>query len=173
MMHKMDPHERPASEEVGAPRARRRCSGDGGAALVEFAIVMPLLFLLIFGIIEFGWAFFQNLDVRHVAREGGRLAAVDYRSTAGASGDTQRDQIIAETCSRMDDDANASVGFHRPGTADVGQEIVVEVELELGNGLTGFLDPFIPDTLHSQVSTRVEQPALWSSMASGVVTACP
>lgn len=170
-----------------AARTRRpgRRWGDRGAALIEFAIIMPVLFLLIFAVIEFGWAFFQNLDVRHAAREGGRLAAVDYRSTAGASGNTQRDQIIAETCARMDDEEAASVGFHRSGSADVGQEIVVTVELDLGNGLTGFLAPFIPETLTSQVSTRIEQPAQWSSMpvavedadgsyiASGGVTACP
>jgi Flp pilus assembly protein TadG len=153
-------------------RRGRRGAGDRGAALVEFAIIMPVLFLLIFAVIEFGWAFFQELDVRHAAREGGRLAAVDYRSTA-TSGDTQRDEIIAETCARMDDQAAASVGFHRSGTAEVGQEIVVTVELDLGNGLTGFIAPFLPDTLRSQVSTRIEQPAQWSSMASGAVTACP
>ena len=154
-------------------RKRPRSRGDAGATLVEFAIVMPILFLLIFAVIEFGWAYFQDLDVRHAAREGGRLAAVDYRSTAGAAGDTQRDQILAETCARMDDEAEASVGFHRPGTNQVGQEIVVTVELNLGNGLTGFMAPFIPATLTSQVSTRIEQPAQWSSMASGAVTACP
>jgi hypothetical protein len=168
-------------------RTRRtgRRGGERGAALIEFAIIMPILFLLIFAVIEFGWTFFQNLDVRHAAREGGRLAAVDYRSTAGAAGDTQRDQIIAEICDRMDDEGAASVGFHRTGSADVGQEIVVTVELDLGNGLTGFLAPFLPETLDSQVSTRIEQPAQWSSMpvavkdsdgsyvASGGVTACP
>ncbi|MGQ0833075.1 MAG: TadE/TadG family type IV pilus assembly protein, partial [Microthrixaceae bacterium] len=44
----------------GGGRGKR----DRGAALVEFAIIMPIFFLLVFGIIEFGWAFFQLLDVR-------------------------------------------------------------------------------------------------------------
>lgn len=152
---------------------RRRCSGDGGAALVEFAIIMPVLFLLIFGIIEFGWAYYQSVDARHAAREGGRLAAVDYHSTLGSTGNTQLNEIIAESCARMDDPSAASIGFHRSGTADVGDPIKVRVELSLGNGLTGFLDPVLPDTLTSVVSTRVEQEAQWTSMADGAVTACP
>ncbi len=50
---------------------------ETGASLVEFALVAPLLFMLLFGMIEFGWAFAQNLDVKHMAREVGRLATVD------------------------------------------------------------------------------------------------
>ncbi|MGH2686892.1 MAG: TadE family protein, partial [Actinomycetota bacterium] len=46
----------------------RRARGDGGASAVEFALVAPLLFLLIAGTIEFGWAFHQIMDLRHGAR---------------------------------------------------------------------------------------------------------
>jgi Flp pilus assembly protein TadG len=38
-------------------RRSTRTSGDRGAALVEMAIVAPLLILLVFGILEFGLAF--------------------------------------------------------------------------------------------------------------------
>jgi Flp pilus assembly protein TadG len=57
-------------------RERRR-RGERGAALVEFAILAPLLFLLLFGIMEAAWAFSDLLDVRHAAREGARVAAVN------------------------------------------------------------------------------------------------
>jgi uncharacterized protein (UPF0333 family) len=33
-----------------------------GQALLEFALVLPVLLLLVFGIIEFGLIFFDNLD---------------------------------------------------------------------------------------------------------------
>ena len=52
---------------------------------MEFAIVVPIFFLLIFGIMEFGWAFFQKLDVRSGANEGARLAAVNYKTSAAPS----------------------------------------------------------------------------------------
>ena len=63
-----------AEEVVPVARARddrtacrRRSAGDRGAALVEFAIVMPLLFLILFGIIEFGIAFNDYQSIRQGA----------------------------------------------------------------------------------------------------------
>jgi Flp pilus assembly protein TadG len=55
---------------------RRRPHGEGGAAAVEFALISILLFLLIFGGITFGLAWFQRQAAAHAAREGARLAAV-------------------------------------------------------------------------------------------------
>ncbi|HET6665119.1 MAG TPA: TadE family protein, partial [Acidimicrobiales bacterium] len=62
---------------------------------MEAAIVAPFLFLLIFGIIEFGWVFYQYQDVRQGAREGARIAAVDESSNGAA--------IVIATCDRMED----------------------------------------------------------------------
>jgi Flp pilus assembly protein TadG len=50
---------------------------ERGAAAVEFALVMPLLFLLVFGIIEFGFIFNKELSVTHSAREGVRVYALN------------------------------------------------------------------------------------------------
>ncbi len=52
---------------------RRR---EEGASAVEFAILAPLLFILLFGIIQFGIAFLHVQTIRTAVREGGRLAAV-------------------------------------------------------------------------------------------------
>lgn len=49
---------------------------ERGATAVEFAIILPVLILLIFGVIEFGRAYNSYLAVTHAAREGARLAAV-------------------------------------------------------------------------------------------------
>lgn len=53
----------------GRSGTRRR-----GAALVEFAVVAPLLFLVLFGIIEFGQIFKVRQTCQHAAREGCRIA---------------------------------------------------------------------------------------------------
>jgi Flp pilus assembly protein TadG len=50
---------------------------DQGAQLVEFALLAPLLILLLLGIVEFGWGMAQQIDVRHKARETLRQAVVD------------------------------------------------------------------------------------------------
>ncbi|MGI9648242.1 MAG: TadE family protein [Acidimicrobiia bacterium] len=56
---------------------------DSGAALVEFAIVVPLLLLLVFGIIEFGRAYNAQNTLTHAAREGAREYAITQDPVAG------------------------------------------------------------------------------------------
>lgn len=146
----------------------RRGRRQRGVALVEFALVAPLLFLLLFGIVEFGWAFLQYLDTRHGAREGARLAAVDYNDPDTADGALV--DIVTEICERMDDDADSSVRLTRTSGA-VGDRATIEVSREL-NTLTGFLDAFLPDgtDFSSTIEFRLEQTASWASMGSA--TSC-
>ena len=47
-----------------------------GAASVEFALVLPLLLGLLFGIVELGFLFKDQLSIQQAAREGARTAAV-------------------------------------------------------------------------------------------------
>jgi len=47
-----------------------------GTVTVELAMVLPLLLLLLFGIIEFGWLAQDRAELGQVAREGARIAAV-------------------------------------------------------------------------------------------------
>lgn len=63
-------------------RARRRADGDRGVTAVEFAIILPLLLMLVFGIVEFGRAYQARLTVTHAAREGVRVLAVTEDQTA-------------------------------------------------------------------------------------------
>lgn len=54
----------------------KRLKNRNGSSAVEFAVLLPILILLIFGIIEFGRAYNAYLSVSHAAREAARLAAV-------------------------------------------------------------------------------------------------
>jgi Flp pilus assembly protein TadG len=49
---------------------------DGGAAAVEFALVTPILFALLLGIIQFGWYFFVANSTSSAAREAARRVVV-------------------------------------------------------------------------------------------------
>ncbi len=51
--------------------------------MVELAIVLPLLLALIFGIIEFGRAYNNQLTLTHAAREGVREYALTQDSAVG------------------------------------------------------------------------------------------
>jgi len=54
----------------------RRLRCDDGAELIEFALVFPLLLLVLFGIIDFGLLFQRYEAVTNAAREGARVAVL-------------------------------------------------------------------------------------------------
>ena len=51
--------------------------GERGAAVVEFAIVLPLLAMFLFGIVEFSLMYNRQQALHAAAREGGRVAALE------------------------------------------------------------------------------------------------
>ena len=57
-------------------RLLRRFRGEDAAQLVEFALVLPMLLLLILGIAEFGFIFQRYEVVTNAAREGARMAVL-------------------------------------------------------------------------------------------------
>lgn len=143
-----------------------RLDGDGGAVIVEFALLAPLFFLLIFGIIEFGWIFAQHLDVRHGTREGGRLVAVDFGDELGDK-DAQLNALRDAICDRMDHASGATLTFglastppaDAPPSTDDFAVVSVSAPAET---ITGFFDPFLGAlTLESSVETRLEQDGHW------------
>jgi Flp pilus assembly protein TadG len=77
------------SEGKGLLRAlRTRAAGgrsaESGAALVEFALVLPLLLILLFGMLDFGKAFNYWIDETHLANEGARWAVVNRNPGSGS-----------------------------------------------------------------------------------------
>ena len=158
--------------DVEPTEQRRRRPGlafdDRGASMVEFALVLPLLILIIFGIVEFGYLFAQHLDVRHGAREGARMASVNYDpaawgGTSIVAGQNQLNVLIKDTCARMDFADNASVTISLvddTGTStqdnQPGDYIQVTVSAT-PEQITGLFAPVIdPITLDSTVSMRIE-----------------
>lgn len=59
-----------------------RIRNRNGVAAVEFALVVPLFLLLVFGIIEFGRALMVQQVLVNASREGARLAVLDSASSA-------------------------------------------------------------------------------------------
>jgi len=55
---------------------RARLRREDGAAAVEFALIAGVLAMLIFGMLQYGLAFFQLQNLRAATREGARIGAV-------------------------------------------------------------------------------------------------
>jgi hypothetical protein len=66
------PADRAAVRRLGPLRAAAR---DSGAALVEFAIVLPVFLMLLLGMMTGGLAYSRKLSVGQAAREGARFGA--------------------------------------------------------------------------------------------------
>lgn len=59
---------------------RRR--DERGAAVVEFALILPILVLFVFGIIEFGRAYSARIQLTAAVREGARAGALGLDAVA-------------------------------------------------------------------------------------------
>jgi Flp pilus assembly protein TadG len=55
-------------------RVRRKFKGTPAEGLVEFAIVLPFFFLLMFGILDLGHFYFVHVTLEHAIRQAGRYA---------------------------------------------------------------------------------------------------
>lgn len=64
------------------PPSSSRKVKDRGSVAVEFALVLPALLLILFGIIDFGRALNAQITLTGAAREGVRLAALGYPNAA-------------------------------------------------------------------------------------------
>lgn len=66
-------------------------SNDSGQALVEFALVLPLLLVLILGIVSYGLYINANVSLQQAARIGARMASLG--NPLGCPGDSAQTQI--------------------------------------------------------------------------------
>jgi Flp pilus assembly protein TadG len=123
-----------------------------GAAAVEFALLLPLLVLLLFGLIQFGIAFNTKIQATNAAREGARMAVVGIDNWADVGGGLPFWQAVQQ---------NAGVG-------DI-DNCVLDTTDVVGGTLTVTFDypldlviPFMPNppswqTGTAQATMRIEQ----------------
>ena len=80
---------------------------EGGQSLAEFAMVLPVFLILVFGIIDFGMGLRAYITVAQATREGARYAAVGNPAgtfTSGGSGDctgSMTTSTVGKVCSTM------------------------------------------------------------------------
>ena len=162
---------------LGRPRPGRGAETQRGASLVEFAVVMPLLLLLVLAIVEFGFLLAQMNEVRHGAREGARYAAVSRPDFNGDGTTGNNADVLAVTCDSVNlPGANATVALSysdTDGTSGAQRleygTIVVTVSTDTLSGVP-FVSDFLPATMDNQATFRLEQDAVWSGFGA---TACP
>ena len=139
---------------IVSQRRRRR---ERGQSLVELALVIPVFFVLVFGIVDFGLGLKAWITITNSAREAARYAAVTCATTSA-----DEDDVIA----RAETTAAGLSGVvvtvtNCPGSST--ESVIVEVEYDyvlvtpLG-GMLSILGGVLPSsiTLHSTADMRLE-----------------
>jgi hypothetical protein len=114
---------------------RRRREDQQGAAAVEFALVVPILFLLMFGILQYGLWFFDTLGTRQGVREAARMGVVrNFPSCGTATNDM--DKLRCETKRQIDAVTGTTyVRVVKPSTWQKGAPLVVCAMVKSNGGI--------------------------------------
>jgi Flp pilus assembly protein TadG len=126
-------------------RGQRR---ESGAVAVEFALLLPVLLLILIGTIQFGIVYSEYQVMEGAAREGARCAAVQAAGFADCDPVARVDAALPAGYTRTGDVAISVEGGGAACTEDtVGQNVTVSWEQEFSLGLLGNLVPGLPDTV--------------------------
>ena len=144
------------------PQTLRRCSKGArrGAAAVEFAVIAPLFFLLLSGIIEFGQAFRIEHALSNASRRGARAAAMEKATT------TLVNQKVKTHCCQtlgvLEEDVKVVIAVNGISGAELslaqaGAEIRVTVSVPYSKAGFGFFaNTFANSTLSSTCTLERE-----------------
>jgi Flp pilus assembly protein TadG len=130
----------------------RRTKKDAGQALVEFAIILPILLLLLFGILQFGVIFNNYVQVTSAAREGARKAAVSR--TLGTAGATSAARTAAKNASPGLRLSDSQITVTPSNNFAQGSDVTVTVRYPYSINILGRI--VASGNLSSSTTTRVE-----------------
>ena len=150
----------------------RRGSSERGAALVEMALVLPLLLMIVFGVVEFGATYSNFINLRDGVRNAARSASVGNFGTttscnltgAGeASTNVQRLMCLTKQETGLDTTQlrvkvlSADSTFATAGTFAKNDGIIICAQIPT-KAMTGFLSNALTGrTLQTKVAMRIEK----------------
>ena len=122
--------------------------------LIEAAIVLPLIVLLLFAVLEYGWLFMKFQHVTNAARQGARAGARADGTSADVTTEVQdslnAQEITTYTLTLSPTDAAA---------LSTGDPLTVTVQVPYSNiALTGFALLPLPVNLRASVTMAKEGP---------------
>jgi Flp pilus assembly protein TadG len=127
---------------------------ESGAVAVEFALLLPVLLLILIGTIQFGIVYSQYQVMEGAAREGARCAAVQAAGFSDCDPVASVEAALPAGYTISPGPVTVSVGGV-PGvcTEDtVGENVTVSWPQNFSLGLLGDLVPFLPDTVTRTVT---------------------
>ena len=141
--------------------AGRTGSGGGsqGSSLVEFALVVPLLLLLLFGVIDLGRVFFTQMSLQNAVRQAGRFAVTgnhlpDPNNSSSTLSRVDSIKLVAQQAAagldvsqiQISSQTGGSVGAGRAGGPQDTVTISLTVNLPL---ITPLIGRFFPNGVYT------------------------
>ena len=162
------------------PGLIERGRDERGVALTEFALILPLLMLLLVGMLDFGKAYNYWIDQTHLANEGARWAAVD-KNPAGVTMTLQQYIASKANTPELKDGGTSSIAnplgvciAFPAGTSNVGSPVEVRVSTTytwlpfIGNQIS-----ILQTTIHGSATMRIEKkPLNYTSGGGGTPGTC-
>lgn len=93
-----------------ARKLKKLLGNESGQAVLEFALILPLLLILLMGVLDFGWIFMNQYRVEKAASTAARYGAIhesQYASTSTRSGFL--DALSNEVADNLPDGAEDSI----------------------------------------------------------------
>ena len=120
----------------------QRTRNQKGASAVEFAIILPVLVMILFGMFQFGIAYNNWIALTHAAREGARLAAVGAYDEQAVRDRAPSVNIASVNVTGLD--------------GNIGDDVTVNVTGSVLNIQIPFVGGW-PIQLQSEATMRIEQ----------------
>ncbi len=109
-------------------------SSERGAAAVEFAILLPLLLMLVLGTIEFGRAYNAQITLTNAARDGVRVMAIANDPAGAKTAATNAAESVSTTIPTSDITLSTN-------TCSTGTQVTLTINYTLST-ITGIAGPF-------------------------------
>lgn len=98
---------------------------ESGQAMVEFALILPIFFLILGGIIDFGWIFHHQTVANNACREGARYAAI--HSSEPGYNKTQTENLVKSYFNSFSIDDNVTVALEAENVISVSVTYNVDI----------------------------------------------
>ena len=135
---------RTRNQTTTKPRSR-----ESGQAMVEFALVLPILMMVLWGAIDFGRAYWSYQQLSSAASEGARKAAVSRAE------DDPEGTVVAWTKDAAPNLTADDMDVEVDSSWDPGDEVTVTARYPVNIDVLGFV--VLDDELESTRTARVEQ----------------
>ena len=164
---------RDSIDVVTVRRSKDRPASEDGAAVVEFALVSTLLFLIMFGVLQYGLYFNDALSTRQGVREGARQGVVrNFTALPGcASEPTDMDRLRCNTRKQIDALTGTEyVKVVRPATWSKAQPLIV-CSMVRSDGAVGLVPMPNHGWIETSTQMSIEQDA--APLPTGATTSDP